>query len=312
MALLSPLPFEDARRLAAEHGIELAAIEPLAAGSVNSNFRLTAAGGRVLFARIYEEQDLEGARREHALLGELAAAGVPTPRALLLAEHAGKPVAFFPWVDGTMRCQAGVTAGDCARLGEALARVHRAPVSRVPQGRFGVAELESRLDRIEREASAELVSAAGEIRQKLRDYAARRNPDLPSGLTHGDLFRDNVLWQGGRISALLDFESAAREPFLYDLMVTLEAWCFGERFDPMLVRAILSGYSRQRPLLEAELAAAPVEAALGALRFATTRITDYSMRAPPGAAPLRSFRRFLGRLAEIEAGALDSALAELR
>ena len=35
--------------------------------------------------------------------------------------------------------------------------------------------------------------------------------------------------------ALLDFESASRGPFAYDLAVTLMAWCYGERFDETLV-----------------------------------------------------------------------------
>ena len=47
------------------------------------------------------------------------------------------------------------------------------------------------------------------------------------GLIHGDLFRDNVLWhEGGRIAALLDFESAHDGPFAYDLAVTILSWSF--------------------------------------------------------------------------------------
>ena len=52
-----------------------------------------------------------------------------------------------------------------------------------------------------------------------------------------------------------------------------------------------------------------VEGALACLRFATTRITDFSMRAAPGQPPLRDYRRFLARLDELEAGVLDEALA---
>jgi homoserine kinase type II len=75
-----------------------------------------------------------------------------------------------------------------------------------------------------------------------------------------------------------------------------------------LVRALLSGYHRVRPLGERELEMLRVEGALGALRFATTRITDYDMRPPPGKPPLRDYRRFLERLSALEAGALDGCL----
>jgi Ser/Thr protein kinase RdoA (MazF antagonist) len=74
---------------------------------------------------------------------------------------------------------------------------------------------------------------------------------------------------------------------------------------------MLEGYHALRPLEARELATARVEAGLACLRFATTRITDYSMRAAVGQPPLRDYRRFLARLAAVEGGALDSALAEL-
>ena len=46
----------------------------------------------------------------------------------------------------------------------------------------------------------------------------------------------------------------------------------------------------------------------GALRFATTRITDFSLRAGPSEAPARDYRRFLQRLDALESGALDAVI----
>jgi homoserine kinase type II len=134
---------------------------------------------------------------------------------------------------------------------------------------------------------------------------------VPTGVIHGDLFRDNVLFQGDDIAALLDFESASHGPLVFDLMVTILAWCYREAFDAALVHALLSAYVRRRPLERAERAALPVEGALACLRFATTRITDFSMRAPAGTPPLRDYRRFLARLEALEHGMLDPHLAAL-
>src|SRR5262245_60748703 len=64
VALLTSLPLADATRLGREFGLEVQAIEPLSAGSVNSNFALTTQGGRRYFARLYEEQGREGALAE--------------------------------------------------------------------------------------------------------------------------------------------------------------------------------------------------------------------------------------------------------
>jgi Ser/Thr protein kinase RdoA (MazF antagonist) len=75
------------------------------------------------------------------------------------------------------------------------------------------------------------------------------------------------------------------------------------------VEAFLRGYHGVRRILGDEVAALKVEGGVACLRFATTRITDFSLRAPPGKPPLRDYRRFLLRLEQIEAGALDASFA---
>lgn len=305
MAFLTALSLDEARSIGSAFGLSVTGIEPFPGGSVNSNFALEC-GSERSFLRIYEEQGREGALAELGLVSELARAGVRTPAPLrrpngqLLGELSGKPVAIFPWIEGEWLCQSRVTASRCERLGAALAAVHLAGVEISTEGRFGPSALVARLERIERESS-EYAADVAQVRERLAHYVPRRDATLPSGLVHGDLFRDNVLWKGEELVALIDFESASRGPFVYDLMVCVHAWCFGDRFEPDLVSALFAGYRSKRPLSPAELAAIPVEGALGALRFAVTRITDYAMRAGPGTLPLRDYRRFLQRLAALEA-----------
>ncbi|HEX3593780.1 MAG TPA: phosphotransferase, partial [Polyangiaceae bacterium] len=220
--------------------------------------------------------------------------------------------ALYPWVDGEILCHARVTEAHCVSVGRALAQLHLSTPKTTPLagGRFRIDDLLARLDRIEKE-SPEHRDAALHIRRRLHHYTKRRDRTAPSGVIHGDLFRDNVLWQGERIAALIDFESVSHGPFAFDLMVTIHAWCYGDAFCPELVSALLGGYHGVRRLEAAERAALAVEGALAALRFATTRITDFSMRAPPGKPPLRDYRRFLARLEALEHGMLDPHLAAL-
>lgn len=306
VAFLTTLSLDDARRIGSAFGLEVMGIEPFRGGSVNSNFALECADRR-LFLRVYEEQGREGALAELGLVSGLERAGVPTPAPLrrengqLLAEHAGKPVAIFPWIDGEWLCQSRVTPTHCQKLGAALAKVHASGVDTNAEGRFTPTALEARLERVEREAP-EYLADVTRIRERLSHHLAHRDPTLPSGLVHGDLFRDNVLWQGEELVALLDFESASRGAYVYDLMVCAHAWCFGDRFQPELIASLFEGYRGVRELSALEIAAIPVEGAIGALRFAVTRITDYAMRAPKGTPPLRDYRRFLQRLDALEAG----------
>lgn len=314
MALLTQLSLDAIRTLAAAYGVEVASVEALALGSVNSNFRLVSRDGTTFFARLYEEQGLEGARAELRLLEGLAAAGVPVPRALSrgggeLPVHEGKPFAVFPWVEGEVVCLRQLSPVHCREVGAALARVHGASATlpELGEGRFQPADMLARLEHVERTSSrADALSAAAEVKALLQAYVARREAGLPSGIVHGDLFRDNVLFRGDHIAALLDFESAFQGPFVYDLLVTIEAFCFRDAFDLRLASALVEGYESVRPLTDRERAGYRVEAALGCLRFATSRITDFLLRTEPGETPRRDYRRFLARLSAIESGALDS------
>ena len=315
VALLTPLPLADATRLGREFGLEVTAIEPLSVGSVNSNFALTAADGQRYFARLYEEQGRDGALAELALVAALQRAGVPVVQCLPridgagVGEFAGKAFIVFPWLDGEILCQGRVTVAACEKLGAALARMHLTTPSlaRPVEGRFRITDLRKRLARIEREGHDEYLDDVERIRESLNHYEVERiSQSAPRGVIHSDLFRDNVLWtKAGELAALLDFESACEGAFAYDVMVTICAWCYSDRFETALVEGFLRGYHGVRPITGPEVAALKVEGAVGCLRFATTRITDFSLRAPPGRPPVRDYRRFLARLRAIEAGDLD-------
>lgn len=310
MAVLTPITIEEARRLVAEYGLgELGELTGIPAGSVNSNFRLSI-GGRRIFLRVYEEQDAAGAACEAGMLEHLAAAGVPTPAPLprrdggLVSTVQGKPAALFPWRDGAICCQVGVTEPIAQHLGRALAQVHLAGAGLVCHpGRFGFSSLCDRLDGIAGSGDATFAALEPGLRATLSRIHLARDAHLPSGLIHSDLFRDNVLWDSaGDVAALLDFESACAGTYVYDLMVCVLSWCFGSDFQPELARAMCRGYEGVRPLRESERAALLVEGSFAALRFTITRITDYAMRAATTEPRVvKDWRRFQARFDKLQA-----------
>jgi homoserine kinase type II len=320
MAILTPVSEAQATAFLADYeGMgPLRAVVGIPLGTVNSSFALDldrpgGQKGARWFLRVYEEQDRAGALAEADLLAGLSDRGVSTPAPLrrrdggLVGELSGKPAALFPWRDGQMRCLAGVTPADAHKVGRALASIHLAG-SGAPlrAGRFRPEDLRVRLDRIARCPEPSLSALAAPLRARLDAIVATRDPSLPTGLVHGDLFRDNVLWGVGpdaEIAALLDFESACEGTFAFDLMVTVLAWCFRETLEPALARAMAAGYVAVRPLAKAEVAGLSAEGRLAALRFTITRITDDAMRAIElGVAPRRDkdWRRFAARGAELD------------
>ncbi len=278
------------------------------AGTVNTSYALDLGAGRY-FLRLYEEQDGAGAAAEALLLQHLAASGVRTPAPVVARDGtmvrlvAGKPAALFPWVAGDMLCLRAVTPAAARAVGAALARMHLAgpaPAAPLGAGRFGPAELVQRCDRVAASDNAEAKLLAGALRVRLLAAAAARTVDLPAGLVHGDLFRDNVLWDdtaspsSPRIAALLDFESAHRGPFAYDLAVTILSWSFRDTFDHAIGRAIVAGYREVRELAPIERTALYAEAIFAALRFTVTRITDDAIRVG------KKWQRFVARREALE------------
>jgi homoserine kinase type II len=274
---------------------------------------------RRYFARIYEEQAESGARFELLLNEALFSASIPVARPLRLRDgslctaHDGKPFAMYERLQGEVMCQKGVTPAIARSVGRALAQVHEAPLGTLEVGpsRFGFDGIRARLVRVSSSGRDDLTAAVDRLGELANRLERERPSDLPQGLIHGDLFRDNVLISEEEVAGLLDFESASLGPFVYDLMVTLLAWCFGDGLDPALSRAMVEGYLGVRQLSPEERAAMVIEGSVACLRFATTRLTDFSLRVPAGERPGRDYSRFFERLDALQGGELDAALSGL-
>jgi homoserine kinase type II len=304
MAVFTELPLDDAQRLAKAHGLgRVHRVIPIPAGSVNSNYFLDTDQGR-RFARIYEEQEEDGVAYEWSLLDHLRGGSLPVP--VRVAGPApgelrvgGKPTAVFELVGGQESCQQAVSPARAAAVGSMLARCHvaAADFGWRREGRFGLVDVRRRLDAIEPGARDDLAAAVARLRSVVDETAAAWPPALPTGVIHGDLFRDNVRWDGDDIVALIDWESASDGPFVFDLMVCVLAWCYGDGLDLPLAAAMAGGYGRVRPLAEAEVRALRLVGMAAAARFATTRITDFELRQGAiGERTHKDYRRFMARL----------------
>ncbi len=100
-----------------------------------------------------------------------------------------------------------------------------------------------------------------------------QSASLPAGMIHADLFRDNVLFCGNRISAVLDFYSACNDTLILDLAIACNDWCETEgRFDHIKMESLLTGYQSCRKLSEAEREGIAVYLRFAALRFWISRL----------------------------------------
>ena len=276
----------------------------IAAGTINSNFSVTTDRAR-WFVRVNEGKAEDDVAWEARLVAALAAGGVTTPAPLVALD--GRPyaplgkkfVSVFPWKAGTHLTPIEVTPGLAGRLGAALAQLHTVGLELAASWRrpsiYAHDYLVARFTGFANNRDPELAQAIAILGEELQVAAAaaeiRRG--ATQGIIHGDLFRDNVLWQGGKITAILDFEQASSGSLAYDLGVAINDWCWSDSPDIGLVRALLAGYKSVRELTAGDRAALPIEVRAAAARFTITRITDVYLAEVEN--PEKDFRAFLAR-----------------
>lgn len=262
------------------------ALVPVAAGVENSTWFLTCSGQREEWVlTIVERGDAEDLRFPTALCAALHRAGlpVPLPRADAQGTHihrlAGKPALLAPRAPGhhLQRPQ----PEHCAAIGDFLARMHLLdglPGELSRANPFGRDWLESTAAALAPDFAA--VDRALLARQLDRYRRLAAADALPRGPIHADLFRDNALFVGDRLSAVIDFNSACVDWLLLDVAIALHDWAAtaDRGFDPLCAAALLAAYARQRPFAETETAAWRDLLCLAATRFWVSR--EAAARAP--------------------------------
>jgi homoserine kinase type II len=112
-----------------------------------------------------------------------------------------------------------------------------------------------------------------------RDFAAGSTyAQLERGPVHADLFRNNVMFVGERLSGCFDFYFAGCDTWLFDLAVTVNDWCIdldSGRLDDARVLALTRAYHAVRPFTTADQAAWLPMLRAAALRFWLSRLYDF-------------------------------------
>lgn len=95
-----------------------------------------------------------------------------------------------------------------------------------------------------------------------RIYAhEKRIRALPQQLIHGDYITGNLLMEGPRVTAVLDFENCAFNPRSMDFAIAVDAWCWdvmGSERAWERVAALARGYGRAGRFNDEEIALLPV------------------------------------------------------
>ena len=259
-------------------------LEGIAAGIENTNYFVTTTHGRYVLT-LFEKIKPAELPFYLNLMAHLARHGIPCPQPIAnldndyLGKLNGKPASIVTCMPGADLKE--VDAMQCATVGALLAEMHLAGKSYRaampnPRGpRWWKAALPKVLPFLD-PPQAQL------LKDEVRFQALHRLKDLPRGVIHADLFRDNVLWDGARVGGIIDFYFACTDALLYDVAIAVNDWCIttGHTLDPERSRALLAAYTRLRAFSATEREVWPALLRAGALRFWVSRLCDLHLPRP--------------------------------
>ncbi len=301
MSVFTPVSLAEARLFLAQYDVgDVVDFQNIAAGVENSNFFVTTTRSRYVLT-IFEKIPRADLDFYIGLMLHLHQHkfGCAAP----IADRAGniintlhhKPVALVSRLEGGDI--AHPTPADCFAIGAALAQMH---LITQPENGFNLKMPNWRGSTWWQEYAAALAPLMSSEEKQLLDdelqfQAGFDALNLPRGIIHGDLFRDNVLWSDaeattnnasrrptiGHLQALnrdkkvpqmIDFYFACEEQFLFDVAITVNDWCLDFAAYPQAaldndkLNQLIAGYASVRPWTAAEHAAWPQMLRAAALR----------------------------------------------
>ena len=262
---------------------DIVELRGIAAGITNTNYFVITENNRFVLT-IFEKNELGELNYFVRLMTHLAKHGVPCPQPILDKEGVAlhilhnKPSLMVSCLKG--RDIAIPSAEDVKQVATTLANLHLAGQT------FKEASVNQR-DRQWREQTAHkvasfLTSTEQKMLQNELNYQHGLDVShLPHGVVHGDLFRDNVLFDGEKLSGIIDFYYACDDILLYDVAIAVNEWCLQHNgpdigtMDEDKMEIFLEAYQAKRPFLKTEWKLWLAMLRLAALRFWLSRLYDF-------------------------------------
>ena len=252
MAVYTQLQENEIRNIGADYGLTIVDFAPIEAGAGNSNYLLHTQQGDYVLTR-FDNKTLDYATRLGRLLLLLAEHKFPTTRLLppvkggLTITHKGKAVMVKAYIVGEM--YQDLDEAMLRQIGAAMARLHQLPVPDFVSNMltYGWLRLPSIVDQnVDPEYE-------GWIANRFTEFEQRLPQELPRGLVHGDIFYDNVLFDGKKLAAIIDMEEATHHYKAFDLGMGIVGMCCRKSTVELYqARALVNGYRQIRELEEGE------------------------------------------------------------
>ena len=186
---------------------------------------------------------------------------------------AGKPAVLCPKLPGEHPVTPNIR--QCEIIGQTLAAIHNALHSLEAQNHQGgirdTSWLQSSIYKIAGYFSDDEYALTNDVFQQY--MAAKQKNTFSQSVLHGDLFHDNALFNGDKLSGIIDFYNAGFGDCIYDLAIVVNDWCLDDdgQVKTEHYYALVSAYTAIHPLNDTDKQYWPIFLQITALRFWVSR-----------------------------------------
>jgi homoserine kinase type II len=263
---------------------DLISAKGIAEGVENSNYLVDTTTGRFILTLYEKRVETGDLPFFFAMLDHLEARGSPVPPAIkdrdgvAIQQLEGRSACLIKFLPGVSL--SNPTAAQALSAGKAMGEMHvgLADFAIARANTLGIDDWRPLLDQCGRAMDEIRPGLFDRVSTALDAIEAHWPRALPIATIHADLFPDNVLMLGDRVTGLIDFYFACTDIRAYDLAVMHTAWAFDAAGLPLAAdvgRGVIAGYDAAHGLSPEERAALPILAQGACIRFLLTRAWDW-------------------------------------
>jgi homoserine kinase type II len=256
-------------------------LQGISSGIENTNYFVTTSHGKYILT-LFEKLSFSELPYYLNLMVHLSSHGVPCPSPIKNLENRflgslnDKPASLVTYLPGS-QIEHPVPE-QCGHVGALLAKMHLSALSfpekmNNPRGSKWRESIAPKLIPLLPLEDTTL------LQKELQFQSMCQFKDLPQGVIHADLFRDNILFNNDTVGGVIDFYFACNDALLYDLAIAANDWCMtadGKLNDANLL-SLLRAYHYIRPLTSDEKNIWPIMLRAAALRFWISRLYDFHL-----------------------------------
>lgn len=279
MSVYTNLSAKEVSKLLSGYNIgSLVSYKGISDGITNTNYFLVTTKGKYVIT-IFEDITKAKAKKYLKLMNFFSINGLCSPEIMLtkkgevISTFKSKPCSIMERLNGKTITSTNISL--CKSIGSIVGSFHLASKNynkKISNSR-DVNWVDENMNKIKTHVSKNQYKL---LSQSRRAFKKIFELNLPQGIIHSDLFRDNVLGRSNKVTGIIDYYYSFHGPFIYELAVIINDWCTNKdgSINNGKYNSLLDSYNSIRRLTSNERKYLNSAMIAAGLRFYLSRLVD--------------------------------------